>query len=166
MILGIVEVTTSHATPDHRAFQANIYGVLALFASLISNIWATSLVGYKAWCVTMVAESLNTFNTPYIFVRCHRRDIQAYLGNAGTTSAVHSVLVLLVESGFLYCIIWVSEIHERPVNVLIPSTTWTCDTGHIHPWYRVSALHKPIFTHVVHTISSVVLQLVVRGVRP
>lgn len=42
--------------------------------------------------------------------RRHRKDIRSHLGSGGTAaSAVRSIMALLVESGFLYCITWVSR---------------------------------------------------------
>lgn len=49
--------------------------------------------------------------------RRHRRDIRANLSNEGTTSAAQSILTLLCESGFLYCIIWVSHVFVARLGV-------------------------------------------------
>ncbi|EIM84263.1 uncharacterized protein STEHIDRAFT_170004 [Stereum hirsutum FP-91666 SS1] len=87
LILAIIDAATSHPTAAQLTFQPSIFGLLALLLSLLSNIWATSLIGYRAWC--------------------HRKDIRSHLGNEGTpASSVQSIMALLVESGFLYCITW------------------------------------------------------------
>ncbi|THV00460.1 hypothetical protein K435DRAFT_794098 [Dendrothele bispora CBS 962.96] len=54
---------------------------------LITNILATSLIGYKAWS--------------------HKKDIQLTIMLTGTTvSRVSKTLWLFIESGSLYCVIW------------------------------------------------------------
>ncbi len=59
LVLAVVDVATSHATPTKRSFQPNIYGITALIISLFSNIMATSLIGIKAWHVVYVLCSAN-----------------------------------------------------------------------------------------------------------
>ncbi|KAJ7124382.1 hypothetical protein C8R44DRAFT_783409 [Mycena epipterygia] len=80
VLLAIIDVSVSRPA---SSFIPNAYGLSALFVSLFSNLWATSLVGYKAWV--------------------HRKNIQVYIGNESTKSAASSILVILTESGFLYC---------------------------------------------------------------
>lgn len=55
-----------------------------------------------------------------IFIRLYRKNIQAYI-EAGTTSSVQNILVILVESGFLYCFIWVCKFYASlfPTECLI-----------------------------------------------
>ncbi|KAI0702535.1 hypothetical protein C8Q76DRAFT_754673 [Earliella scabrosa] len=62
-------------------------GLAASVLSLMSNVVATSLVGYKAWC--------------------HRRLIRAGFTGSSTRTRVERVLALLVESGTVYCILWI-----------------------------------------------------------
>ncbi|KAI0312448.1 hypothetical protein OF83DRAFT_658746 [Amylostereum chailletii] len=63
-----------------------VFFAVAFVLSLVSNICATMLITYKAWLL--------------------RRRIGKYLQNAGRGSAVEGVMALLVESGALYCAIW------------------------------------------------------------
>jgi len=86
VILGIIDVSTSPPTPTENTFEPDLFGFAALMISLLSNIWATSLIGYKAWV--------------------HRKEIRERLGDESRTTAAQSILVLLTESGFLYCVIW------------------------------------------------------------
>ncbi|KAI0315584.1 hypothetical protein OF83DRAFT_1061836 [Amylostereum chailletii] len=70
--------------PGDAIFHVDIFGVLGLVMSLVSNLWATSLIGIKAWS--------------------HRRSIKDHLSDGNRKSAVQSIMALLVESGFLYII--------------------------------------------------------------
>ncbi|THU76602.1 hypothetical protein K435DRAFT_704503 [Dendrothele bispora CBS 962.96] len=54
---------------------------------IFTNLVATVLIGYKTWC--------------------HHRNIQNNLGNAGSSSKVQKILLLLMESGIIYLILWV-----------------------------------------------------------
>ncbi|KAI0310941.1 hypothetical protein OF83DRAFT_1178045 [Amylostereum chailletii] len=60
---------------------------LAYSVSLAANVWATAMVGYRTWK--------------------HRRDVRRYLNNRTRKSAVEAVLLLLVESGVVYALLWV-----------------------------------------------------------
>ncbi|KAF9063569.1 hypothetical protein BDP27DRAFT_1334933 [Rhodocollybia butyracea] len=86
VILSVVDVSRAHATPANLAFEPDLFGVTALIISLMSNLWATSLVGRKAWL--------------------HRKDIRNRLGSGSRTTAAGSILILLTESGVLYSCIW------------------------------------------------------------
>ncbi|KAF9059626.1 hypothetical protein BDP27DRAFT_1431081 [Rhodocollybia butyracea] len=86
VIFSLIDVSRTHATPNKLAFEPDSFGITALIISLISNLWATSLVGRKAWF--------------------HRKDIRSRLGRLGQTTAVGSILILLTESGVLYSCIW------------------------------------------------------------
>ncbi|KAF5370346.1 hypothetical protein D9758_006990 [Tetrapyrgos nigripes] len=58
---------------------------------LATNVFAISLIGYKAWM--------------------HQRDIKKNLNLCGNSvSKVQKVLLLLVESGIIYCILWITFI--------------------------------------------------------
>ncbi|KAF5341490.1 hypothetical protein D9758_013930 [Tetrapyrgos nigripes] len=54
---------------------------------LFTNITATLLIGYKAWQ--------------------YRQSVKIHLSNLNTTSQVEQIFVLLIQSGILYCILWV-----------------------------------------------------------
>ncbi|KAI0308546.1 hypothetical protein OF83DRAFT_1023840, partial [Amylostereum chailletii] len=69
-------------------FQDNAAGLAAFTLSLVANLWATSLIGCRAWY--------------------HRRLIKEYLHRgSGTRTLVEKTLALIAESGVLYCLIWV-----------------------------------------------------------
>ncbi|KAJ7629034.1 hypothetical protein FB45DRAFT_47473 [Roridomyces roridus] len=50
-ILAAVDVSTARPTPTQTTFQPNAFGLAALLVSLLSNLWATTLIGCKAWYV-------------------------------------------------------------------------------------------------------------------
>ncbi|KAF9059622.1 hypothetical protein BDP27DRAFT_455560 [Rhodocollybia butyracea] len=89
VILSVVDVSRAHATPNDNSFEPDTFGITALIISLISNLWATSLVGRKTWL--------------------HRKDIRNRLGSGSRTTAAGSILILLTESGILYSCIWVRK---------------------------------------------------------
>ncbi|EKM60790.1 uncharacterized protein PHACADRAFT_203941 [Phanerochaete carnosa HHB-10118-sp] len=64
----------------------SIYGLSAVILSLLTNIWATSLIAYKAWE--------------------HRQSVRRMFrgGSIGVRSA--KILMLFVDSGLLYCGLW------------------------------------------------------------
>ncbi|KAF8129397.1 hypothetical protein K438DRAFT_1999929 [Mycena galopus ATCC 62051] len=99
VILATIDVSMAHPTPT--SFQPNAFGLAALLVSLVSNLWATSIIGYKAWI--------------------HRKNIQSYFETESRTSAAYNILAILTESGFLYCGIWGMFIVTRFINDKSPS---------------------------------------------
>ncbi|THU95037.1 hypothetical protein K435DRAFT_756123 [Dendrothele bispora CBS 962.96] len=76
-----------------RDVQANGFTAIRFLlpASLIfTNLVATILIGYKAWV--------------------YRHFIKSHLGTFNTRTQVEQVLILLVESGLVYCAIWVLDL--------------------------------------------------------
>ncbi|RDX47373.1 hypothetical protein OH76DRAFT_1354415, partial [Lentinus brumalis] len=67
----------------------DLWGIITGLSSLLTNIIATTLIAYRAWQ--------------------HRRTIMTYL-RASRRTQVERTLALLVESGLLYCALWVSTI--------------------------------------------------------
>ncbi|KAJ6450759.1 hypothetical protein C8R45DRAFT_848827 [Mycena sanguinolenta] len=101
VILATIDVSTAHPTSNMATFQPNAFGLAALLVSLSSNLWATSLMGYKAWT--------------------HRKKIRSYLETESRTSAAYSILAIATESGFLYCGIWGMFIVTTMINSKSPS---------------------------------------------
>ncbi|KAI0312584.1 hypothetical protein OF83DRAFT_632350 [Amylostereum chailletii] len=90
--IGIVVSDSVPATPKSFRPLASPSGISVLSAlvsgvSLATNVWATAMVAYKAWK--------------------HRRDVRRYLNNRTRKSVIEAVLLLLVESGVLYAILWI-----------------------------------------------------------
>ncbi|KZV65077.1 hypothetical protein PENSPDRAFT_690209 [Peniophora sp. CONT] len=84
--------------------RSDFFGLLALFASLGSNIVATCLVANKAWY-----EHLNKYMTmpDAGFTRRYRRQIVDRFRRGTSRTMAERVIGLLVESGAIYCVIWV-----------------------------------------------------------
>ncbi|KAI0739929.1 hypothetical protein C8Q80DRAFT_1274953 [Daedaleopsis nitida] len=70
--------------PPGALFQKNLFGLTASVLSLATNMVATALIWIKAWE--------------------HRKFIADI--NLGRTSRVERALALLIESGSVYCILW------------------------------------------------------------
>ncbi|RPD71239.1 hypothetical protein L226DRAFT_204913 [Lentinus tigrinus ALCF2SS1-7] len=68
-------------------FGADGWGIAAAILSLLTNMVATILIAYRAWE--------------------HRLFIMSHLKGCSTRSQVERTLALLVESGILYCALWV-----------------------------------------------------------
>ncbi|VDB95813.1 unnamed protein product [Peniophora sp. CBMAI 1063] len=66
----------------------NIYGGVSIFLSLAFNVWATSLAAARTW----------------LYQRALRRS------QTSTTGLTRKSLVLLIECGALYCIVWTAFI--------------------------------------------------------
>ncbi|PIL25588.1 hypothetical protein GSI_11336 [Ganoderma sinense ZZ0214-1] len=78
-------------------FTNSGFGFVAICFSLLSNAASTGMVGYKAWK--------------------HRRDTRV-LG----TTRVEGLLVLLVESGVAYCVLWVFILGSQIAWIASPTT--------------------------------------------
>ncbi|RDX50554.1 hypothetical protein OH76DRAFT_457410 [Lentinus brumalis] len=70
-------------------FNGDVWGIAAGLSSLLTNMFATILIACRAWE--------------------HRRTIMFYLRARGSSrrTQVERTLALLVESGLLYCALWV-----------------------------------------------------------
>lgn len=86
----------------------NICQVSNLILSALTNISATSLIGYRAWYAGSCAirGSILTMYTTYF--RRHRISVRGISGRHNTSTKAGRVLTILVESGFLYCVSGVS----------------------------------------------------------
>ncbi|PIL25586.1 hypothetical protein GSI_11333 [Ganoderma sinense ZZ0214-1] len=78
-------------------FTNSGFGFVAICFSLLSNAASTGMVGFKAWR--------------------HRRDTRV-LG----TTRVEGLLVLLVESGVAYCVLWVFILASQIAWIASPTT--------------------------------------------
>ncbi|KAJ7591745.1 hypothetical protein C8J56DRAFT_754079, partial [Mycena floridula] len=84
------------------------FRLLVTLAPLITNITATILMSVKAWYVesNWSHDLIKDYN-----YRQYRRDLST-LGRTNN-GLVKKILFFLVESGFVYCIIWVSHVASR-----------------------------------------------------
>ncbi|KAI0315435.1 hypothetical protein OF83DRAFT_1173832 [Amylostereum chailletii] len=65
----------------------DVFGASAFALSLFTNLWSTSLVGCKAWS--------------------HRRAVHANLQRGSTRTRTEKIMALLLESGAVYCVLWI-----------------------------------------------------------
>ncbi|EIW51972.1 uncharacterized protein TRAVEDRAFT_85658, partial [Trametes versicolor FP-101664 SS1] len=84
-----VAAPTIIATGPGLASWFSKYGVAASGLSLLSNIFTTTLIAYKAWE--------------------HRRIFKDNLDGLSVTTQAQRILTLLAESGVAYCILWVCD---------------------------------------------------------
>ncbi|KAJ6567070.1 hypothetical protein B0H19DRAFT_1139311 [Mycena capillaripes] len=75
------------STEYGRSYPALTQNFLGTFCLLLTNFIATALIGYKLWY--------------------YRRNLRQYLNRGNRTTKVESVLILLLESGGLYCAFWI-----------------------------------------------------------
>ncbi|KAI0313367.1 hypothetical protein OF83DRAFT_1065611, partial [Amylostereum chailletii] len=82
-------VTREHVCSCQPLFEADAYGLAAFVLSLVTNLWATSQIGWKAWCATPTS---------------HKK----HLRQGGARTRSEKIMALFIESGLVYCLIWVS----------------------------------------------------------
>lgn len=89
----------------------------AMFACTIAiNLFSTAIMCYKTWYRTAFNTTLNLSSYPNCYVpRTHRRLMKRNDILALNAAAVQMILVLLVESGALYCMLWVSTFTRSPL---------------------------------------------------
>ncbi|RPD53463.1 hypothetical protein L226DRAFT_151131 [Lentinus tigrinus ALCF2SS1-7] len=67
--------------------SGDVWAIVVCCVSLLTNVIATALISYRAWQ--------------------HRRNIMSYLKESSPNTQVERTLALLVESGLLYCGLWI-----------------------------------------------------------
>ena len=87
-------------------FTGNDWGIVGDAMTVVANLLATALITYKAWsavfpCALFFPRLRPSGN------REHRRSVHGHLQFGAHRSRGSKVLVLLVESGVAYGIIWV-----------------------------------------------------------
>ncbi len=82
------------------------YGVAATVLSFSTNFYATTLVGYRAWCVPSHMPP-HPYFSPIGLLREARRRLRQYIVAGPVASQMEKVFSLLVESGAIYCAFWV-----------------------------------------------------------
>ncbi len=105
-------------SPSHQSIQdeSNVkLGERALIMvgpTLATNLLSTGLIAWKAW----YAPSLYTCNRLWYLTICrlrrqHRTSVKKHLGEGSVSVRVERIFALLVESGFVYCCLWVCLNH-------------------------------------------------------
>ncbi|KAI0357303.1 hypothetical protein OH77DRAFT_152716 [Trametes cingulata] len=82
-------------------FSNNPFGTATVIASLLTNLLAIFLIGYKAWQ--------------------HRRFIKQYLSRLSRRTWAEEVLHMLVESAVVYCILWAFVLASALGSALDPT---------------------------------------------
>ena len=78
--------------------------------SMATNAVTTLMITYKLWCVVLLNGIHWTWwLTMKWYCRCHRKFLGKTLGSSRRKSPVQTVLILLVESGFVYLGFQVSD---------------------------------------------------------
>ncbi|KAI1787231.1 hypothetical protein LXA43DRAFT_719244 [Ganoderma leucocontextum] len=107
---GLLDDPLSRVSNDVAAggafFEGNFFGLFAIGVSLFSNIAATLLVGYKAWK--------------------HRLRAKRHFAQVTTVTRTQHVLMLLVESGVAYCLLW--------ALVLSSNASWIISSPGLSAW--------------------------------
>ncbi|TFK87846.1 hypothetical protein K466DRAFT_490131, partial [Polyporus arcularius HHB13444] len=88
--LRVLPLPPHDSIPPASLFAGDVWGVITVICSLSTNFVATALIGYRAWK--------------------HRSLIISTMGKSSGRTQVERTLALLVESGLLYCVIWVSSL--------------------------------------------------------
>ncbi|ETW84156.1 hypothetical protein HETIRDRAFT_415863 [Heterobasidion irregulare TC 32-1] len=90
VLFGVFQII-SISVPTHRMGIMTGYSQLASWAfELATNIVATSLIGYKTWT--------------------YRRFIRQNIIGKNRKTSIQKILAILVESGILYCFVWIALI--------------------------------------------------------
>ncbi|KAH9938876.1 uncharacterized protein BXZ73DRAFT_99937 [Epithele typhae] len=95
VVFGLI---ATHTTPNSAMYQIGNYqsttfffgdkaGFACIILSLVSNVLATALISYKTWQ--------------------HWKFVQSYLARAYFNSHALGSLMLVIESGVMYCTIWI-----------------------------------------------------------
>lgn len=92
---------------DGLALPAGASTLILTVPLLITNVFATSLVAYQAWYVYLCSSVSNVLTGLFFLRRIYRTEVRSTLSAGSTYSTVEKLMILLVESGFIYCSLWV-----------------------------------------------------------
>ncbi|EIM89508.1 uncharacterized protein STEHIDRAFT_108230 [Stereum hirsutum FP-91666 SS1] len=157
--LIVASISAADVWPDalHYWMDATPAGYLAEVAfgmTLFTNIWATAMIALKAWS--------------------HRKLIYSTekRWKTRTTTLIQGVMLLLVESGALYCAIWV----RLPLHPLLPlsnsimgprgltlASLERANTSNMYPQLRDEVEHSGLLTFLASLHLSMVL---IAGIYP
>ena len=119
-VLSVVDTAFSCQLQMGFMFEGLAVGTAAAALSLATNFTATVLTAYQAWYVRTpsllnigawrfwdsVATAL-TRRTVLYYCRLYRKSARDYAESGSMNNRVQHILALLVESGALYCALWV-----------------------------------------------------------
>ncbi|KAK1234693.1 hypothetical protein PQX77_002105 [Marasmius sp. AFHP31] len=98
--------------------------ISAFSLSMATNLTGTLVVGYKVWCVehltvhhSLLAQGVTMVVTNMILaLRAYRKAVREFLGQCCQRTRAEKVLVLFLESGLVYSILWIIQL----VVILLP----------------------------------------------
>lgn len=97
-----------HADGNGNLYEGFSYGVAATVLSLSTNLFATGAVMMRSWyAASFPLEPKVAYRL--IVCRQSRRVLKRYVVTGPVVSQMQRVFALLVESGLVYCALWVSE---------------------------------------------------------
>lgn len=126
-VLGVLDATLSSGKgsngnqgfiilPDSQAgtlFENNSFGLATCLLSLTTNLVATLLIAFKAW-YGLWPRGLSSVQPITVVSRTSRMRLKGYLvAKAGGPSRAEKLFSILIESGTVYCAIWVSVLHSH-----------------------------------------------------
>lgn len=100
---GTLSVIANFTATDSDGEKSLILSLILLIPLLVTNMLATSIVGYRTWFADLSISRLNNR-----CARAYRKEIKIYLQEDEKNNIVEKVLVIFLESGALYCVWWVS----------------------------------------------------------
>ncbi|KAI1793628.1 hypothetical protein LXA43DRAFT_941906 [Ganoderma leucocontextum] len=137
-VLGIVSTRRSVFVENKpgtipMVYSRDPFGTAAIALSLATNVFSTALIGYKTWE--------------------HRQFLRQHLGGVGSSTQVLKVMALLVESGMIYCLVWVEFLVYHVVADMKPDS----NGGR---WRAASFYHEACVAPIVAIYPMVIVVLV------
>ncbi|KAI0320552.1 hypothetical protein OF83DRAFT_1169255 [Amylostereum chailletii] len=121
LVTAAIDTHSACTGSSGQLFGGDKVGLAVFILSFVTNVWSTSLIGFKAWQ--------------------HRRVLKENLQAGSARTRVEKVLALLVESGAVYCVIWAylvtyqivgyfEDLNTAPASTLrFNKTGWNLLTG-------------------------------------
>ncbi|GJE87239.1 hypothetical protein PsYK624_033220 [Phanerochaete sordida] len=115
-------------------------GSVAMLTSWVTNVWGTALITVRAWQ--------------------HRRRVGAHL-QAGSRSRAEVALLIFIESGALYCALWVPLIVSSVAHLIQSFVTTYKPSDNMLPLLNgVSDVQSGLLIHIVGIYPTAVILLV------
>ncbi|KAI0245814.1 hypothetical protein BJV78DRAFT_1158349 [Lactifluus subvellereus] len=108
-------------TQGEQNLEQGKVAMIVVGPMLGTNILSTLLIAWKAWCAADIVYVPK--NSDDSTLRELRRIMGAHLKKGSPSERMENVLALLIESGFLYCLLWVtvfSTTLSSPLNRHVP----------------------------------------------
>ena len=105
-VITLVKTALSNPAALANISGDTVIGALSVSSSFLTNLWATSLVIFRTLCVSLLML-VEVFADEHF--RKFRQDFVKVLRDLRPGKS-ERVLMLLVESGVLYCLFWVAVV--------------------------------------------------------